>query len=517
MTTELDTAVPDNLAEATRELLARASALVIDHDAELAALLGEETLPEMPRDRAEHFYARILTLVREREEGPLDDEAKGRLAEEVREILDERNSTESVQLVERFGAHPHPVTPSMNFNGVPVAMTEGYVDIDTLWLWPENPRSELHAAEFIEVNNRPPTHDELLGIVTGAISLPGSTAKKDPFNLRPLARSIARKGVERPLIITAEGLILDGNRRYCGSQLVRADGEFAPEQKDRARWVRAWKLEPTATPDQEQAIVVALNFEDDYKEPWPEYVKARQVVDLFDGLCERKGAALTERHRRDIRKEVAKQFAISVGDVRRYVKMVRWADDFRNHHVDDGTYDAGSVRQRTNRIFQWFYEIDAGRGHEKLTNRIEGDDDLREVVYDLMWDVLDSGEQVRSLHKVIPDPDAYAKLLEAHKVREQGDGSENDRRQAALDLVGQAIDDATARRKQQARAKSGFDEFLTTAVARFGAAAPDDWRKIDRELLREVLRVCHAATGSIEGVLAAEEDPDYDRGAPASA
>ena len=46
-----------------------------------------------------------------------------------------------------------------------------------------------------------------------------------------------------------------------------------------------WRAPKGTTEDQFEAIVVALNFEEDHKEEWPEYVKARLVVDraLMDG------------------------------------------------------------------------------------------------------------------------------------------------------------------------------------------------------------------------------------------
>jgi hypothetical protein len=58
---------------------------------------------------------------------------------------------------------------------------------------------------------------------------------------------------------------------------------------------------------------------------------------------------------------------------------------------------------KTEKNFQWFDELDAGRGNEKLTRRLETDDELKAVVYDLMLDVLDSGAQIRNLYRVVND------------------------------------------------------------------------------------------------------------------
>ena len=494
-----------DLRAAVQEILDRAVVLVRDHDEDLASALAATDIEPMPRLRAERFYERILTVVREYETGPLDEDAHERLVRHVRQEIELILPERSIELVARHGSEPQDVCPIPHFNGIPVSMRDGFVSVETLRLWDQNPRSVLHTEEFSELNKgRPPDPDELYRLVTGKIQLPGSP-KRDPFELRPLARSIARKGVERPIIVTDEGVVLDGNRRWAASMLVIEDRDFETEEKERARWVRVWKLGPKATQDQIDAVVVALNFEPDLKEPWPEYVKARRVTELYDDLCERKGERLSTTGRKEIRREVAKQFAITMQDVTRYVNMVRWAEDFQDYHTTMGR-DPGAVRHRTNEIFQWFYEIDAGRGHEKLRTHIEADENVRAITYDLMYDVLDSGAQVRALHKVVPDPDAWQLVLTAHKVRKSDEGDEEDRRVDALGLVKDAIDDVNARRKKIVRAKAGFDEFLQTTVDRFGQAAPDDWSKVDPALLREVLRVCRGAIGSIEGVLGGVTD-----------
>ena len=41
--------------------------------------------------------------------------------------------------------------------------------------------------------------------------------------------------------------------------------------------------------------------------------------------------------------------------------MVRWAEDFEEYHAADDEKDAAKIRYRANDIFQWFYEIEAGR------------------------------------------------------------------------------------------------------------------------------------------------------------
>lgn len=495
-----------DIATATKELLRRTALLVGDDAEQFDDLLIDDALETMPPARARRFYEQLAELLANHEGIRIVSEDRDRLGGAVRELIDAASQYTVLELTERNGLFVRSVSPVPQFNGITVPMTEGFVDVASIRLWAENPRSELHTVQFRERHGRLPTAEELLGLMTGEIRLPGAKAA-DPFALKPLARSIARKGVEQPIIVTDDGIILDGNRRFGATQVIMSDREFEIGDRERARWVRVWKLTEGATDDQKLAVVNSLNFEPELKLPWPEFVKARRVTAEYDQLRRERGqhARLTESAEREVRREVAKGFAITIQEVTRYVRMVRWADDFQSYHAEEeAREDAGKVRHRTNEIFQWFYELDAGKQGEKLTNLLEGDEDLRSVVYDLMYDVLDSGAQVRSLHKVVPDSEAFQKLREAHRLRLHGEGDEEERRALALTAVKEAIDDANGRRKARARSKSAFDEFLRTAVDRLGEATPNDWSKIDADLLKEMLRVCRAATGTIEGRLAAD-------------
>src|SRR5262249_53163673 len=157
-------------------------------------------------------------------------------------------------------------------------------------------------------------------------------------------------------------------------------------------------------------------------------------------------------------------------EVLRYIRMIRWADDFEDYHKEQGK-DAAAVRYRSNDVFQWFYEIDAGKGQAKLTHQLDADDDLRAMVYDLMYDVLDSGLQVRNLHKVVAQEDALALLRKAHDVHAEGSAAD------ALDLVKDAV--AEAMRRSPSRRGLAFDKFVDKVVDRFGSAATNDWMTLD--------------------------------------
>jgi hypothetical protein len=343
-------------------------------------------------------------------------------------------------------------------------------------------------AEFEERNGRSPDPDELVKLMQGAIHLL-SLGNTDPFKLKPLADSIARKGVEVPPVITFGGEPKDGNRRIAASLLVLYGKDYDAAEKDRARYIRVWRAPDGTTEDQFDAIVVSRNFESDHKEPWPEFIKGRLVIEDYDNRKLQIKGRVTRAELKKIREEVAKDFAIKPAQVERYDKMVYWADDFSAYHEEQGE-DPATVRYKTEKNFQWFYEIDAGRGNEKLSRKLDGDDELKAVVYDLMFHVLDSGAQVRDLHRVVADAETSRMLLKAHEmVGRDPDG--------ALEMVEDAITEA--KRRNVRRRSIGFDDFLKTMVDRLGTTPPDQWNVVDTELLLEVRRIMKSTLGAIEG------------------
>jgi hypothetical protein len=484
----------DRVLDAVRELLGEIEVLSADFGPTVQEALATAKSSPLGPDQAERLYSRVLRILRGDDgTGGSDDE----IAAEVRQLLSEAAPKRdhpwgSVPLVQRNGLTPHQVSPVPLFNNVAVGMWEGYVDVTELDLWKGNHRVELQVAEFNDRYGREPSADELLQLVQGSLHLP-SLDKKDPFKIDPLVRSIARKGVERPPILTSDGEPKDGNRRIAAAKYVVSSGEFPADAVDRARWVKVWVAPNGTTPDQFDAVVVALNFEDDLKEKWPEFVKARLVVAEYrkerDGVI---GGVTTTRERA-LKKSVADRFAITTNAVTRYIRMVQWAEDFEDYHVHDQGKDASAVRYKADDIFQWFYEIQAGRSADKITTQMEEDPELRKVVYDLMFEVMDSGTQVRGLWKIVADPEAMKQLEEAHG------NLERDNKKDALELVKEAVN--TADRNTATRKKLGFDSFLRQCVDRLGSAPPDNWRTLDESLLTDLERVFVASIGVIEAEL----------------
>lgn len=504
----MNTPHPDVPLELALAYIDRAAAVASDLGVDLRAEMAVAELEPLDEATAERLYTRLLMLA-ERAQGNDDDDVAERVRAEVSAILASvpRPPAESlakghedfpqgrVRLQAHNGLSVRDVKPTPVFNGKTVEMREGYVDVTLLDPWEGNARAQLYVDEFESKFGRAPAPDELLKILTGDISL--GDGERDPFRLRPLASSIARKGVEKPPIITADGVPYDGNRRIAASRLVLMSDQYSDEEKDRARWIKVWQT-GEVTEDQLEAVVVALNFEVDLKEPWPEYVKARMVVERFQTLREQTTKpVLSVASLNKMKDEVAKHYAIGRAEVTRYLEMVKWADDFMDYQIEAGK-DRAEVVHRTDSIFQWFYEIQAGRAGSKVTDQFEADPEIRSLLYDLMYDAtFDSGAQVRAMHLVAADPEAYRQLIDAHQMRET-------RRDEAQELVKDAINDA----RQRARAKKGvtLEEFAKQMSKRLGETPAGSWEVLGTEVLVEVRRALLGALGAINGELSIRGD-----------
>jgi hypothetical protein len=524
MTTHTEaTAPPAELLQSALNLVERATELADNYDDDVRSLVVRAAQHGLPEDTKRRFFTRVVTLLHNGGVEP-DEETKSRLAAEVRaevaELLassplpagestdpssntdlltavaaqgtaPEGDETEGVKLVPRNGLEPHDVVPIPTFKGVAVPMREGYIDISRINLWKGNHRVALYVEEFREREGREPDDLELLAILHGDLVV--GADKDDPFEILPLARSIAAKGVERPPILTWNGEPKDGNRRIAAAKYVLKTKGFSEGEKERARWVRVW-VTPDTTDDVIDAIVVALNFESDFKKPWEEYVKARLVVGRYRSNLDAQiasGARITQTLDKRLKTDVGGHYGIPTSAVTRYIQMVRWADDFEAFHVEERGREEAKVRYKANDIFQWFFEIQAGRGADKLTNRLDADEELKEIVYDLMFDVLDSGAQVRSLHKVIADEPSLKLLTQAH---DQAAVDRDESKALVLAAIAEAAKNSPTR-------KVGFEAFLKNAVDRLGSAPPKQWQTIETQLLRDLRRVLPGAIGAIEGEL----------------
>jgi hypothetical protein len=331
-----------------------------------------------------------------------------------------------LELQARDGVEPRPVYPTPYFDQHEVPMLGGFVRVTDLLLRGDNERLEVHLGQFRQINSREPSPDELFSLLMSTTPLPGLEREEDQFKIMPLGRSIANNGVRKPPVIDLDGTLLDGNRRIAACLWVLGEQGFSTEQRARAEWVFVWQLTEFSKPDHRHQVVVSLNFEDDLKEEWPEYVKARKVFEAWQEMLSLEPRSPAQARSAELKRELSRRFALGprTDIVNRYIKMVQEADRFEEHQVEERRNDPFEVKHRASEYFQYFDELTKGK-NDGVAAALGADDVLRGLVYDLLFQQkFLSFNQVRDLRYVADDDQAIAGLRGARDERDLDAGAD---------------------------------------------------------------------------------------------
>jgi hypothetical protein len=174
--------------------------------------------------------------------------------------------------------------------------------------------------------------------------------------------------------------------------------------------------------------------------------------------------------------------------------MVVWALDFEDYHREQER-DEDEIVHRTNELFQYFYELDSGRGEDKLAVKLRNDEGFRAIVFDLMFDgKFKNWAQIRELRRVYDSPDALDELKQAHRETSSATGRVHVNQ--AIDLARQrsvALRQA-GRGDELARITKWLNEDATLAVL----------RKLEISVLRDFRDAARGVDGMISSLV---DDP----------
>src|SRR5436305_2792986 len=167
--------------------------------------------------------------------------------------------------------NPKPEIEEQRFHDCKLNVWAGYVDVKEIEGWQGNPRTELLREQFYETYARYPSNDEMCQLVLD------DDDEKESLKIKELAENIRKNGVRMPIVLTYEGKLLDGNRRYYASMFLLKDG--AAGQRDLRDFAKlpALVLPEGTTDDVEAAILTEFNFAADMQLEWPYYIRARVV------------------------------------------------------------------------------------------------------------------------------------------------------------------------------------------------------------------------------------------------
>ena len=381
------------LADALRDLIEEARLVSEDVARDVEAVLVDAAADDLGEDDVRRLLDVVVRRLRDNAVERGDDKTAAALSRELEDLINKtlalrarvvghdghrsRSRSRRVQLGERHGIAPAPVRPTPKFHGHEIPMNAGFIDINDIPLWLNNERLDVHIGQFAQKTGRLPSSEELLGIMLSEAQLPGVT-EADEFKILDLARSIAQNGVQRPPIIDLDGSLLDGNRRVAACHFLLRSGEFSAEEKQRARWLYVWQLTEHSAPEDRERVVVGLNFEPDYKQPWPEYVEARKVFDEWQMMLALERRTPSPQRVRDMKRELSHRFALGpkIDVISRYINMVQWANDFEDYNVLERNGDEFEVKHRARKYFQYFAELARGVKPGGVAYTLEQDTDL---------------------------------------------------------------------------------------------------------------------------------------------
>lgn len=394
--------------------------------------------------------------------------------------------TPKVQLQAHNGIKPQAVKPSPVFHEHEVAVIEGFIRTRDIKLWDGNERLDIHLNQFQQAHGRKPDADELLAIMQGNMPLAGIEEEEDQFGIKDLAKSIAVNGVRKAPIIDTDGTLLDGNRRVTACYFILNSTEFSKEERQRAEWLKVWQLTPHATETDRDAVIVSLNFEPDYKQDWPEYVKARKVYDEWEGqLALEPRASPTPARQKEIRRAIARRFALATDEVTRYINMVKLATEFEDYHVNERGHDTYAAKHRAADKFQYFDELNKGKNPGGVNWALNQDETFKNLVFDLLYqNKFQDWKRIRDLKHVAVNEEAVAVLRQARDQPEVV---------VARELVDDAIGLSRVNRAEQRQAGANTririfaDWFQDLPVKSFkpdepGAVTPDNLKSLHNVL-----------------------------------
>lgn len=405
------------------ELIADARALELDFGREIESALQLARDRPLTREVALRMVSRALEIAKSASvgaDGTLDFTRD--MAALAREIV-EPDSMSTLTLPElgearvvlesRDGLVAGPVRPPPVFHGKLIPMNEGIVPTVKIRLWEENVRLDVHIQQFQKLYGRRPTPEELVQLMLSKMNLPGSRLD-DEFEILELANSIAVNGVRVPPILSRDGRLLDGNRRVAACHLILSSDEYTPEQKVRAEYLYVHMLTEHATPDDEEAVVVAMNFEDDNKLGWPEYVKAHKIYKAWEAMRALEPRGIGPRRIAALKAQLARRFAMGTDTtyVNRYLKMMEWALAFEDYHINEMRRDPHEVAHRAAEHFQYFDELSKGARAGGVAHTLEQNESLRRVVFDLLYQgKFKTWRLIRSLKYAPDNPEVLDALI----------------------------------------------------------------------------------------------------------
>jgi hypothetical protein len=292
------------------------------------------------------------------------------------------------------------------FHNEPITVYPTSLPLDKIHFWPKNNRT-LFTFQRLCRERRKELDQISIEDITRFV------AEQDIHKLEDLAKSIGRNGVQVPLIIRNDGLLLDGNRRYFACQWL------AMQSRDRKRPIPTALLEIPAliihkedlTPTLELKILAEANFIKDLKVAWPLDAQARTVDDYYKQI--RKDKKVDRETALD---EVRNTFGISRQRVVDLMDSLELSKLFIGEGVDDDDRikRRGIVEEKF--VYFWEFKNKAMKGGGAFDDPAELAE-VRDMFFQLIGKgrdaIIKNVKQVEPMIQAKRDKTAWSMLIES--------------------------------------------------------------------------------------------------------
>ena len=288
-----------------------------------------------------------------------------------------------------------------------------HLPLNEIYFWKENNRTIFTFERLCRLKGGKKLEDISLEEITQFV------AEQDVHKLETLADSIARNGVQVPLIIRDDGKLLDGNRRYFACQwlkmLSRKRGTEPSESLSRisVQVIRKADLDKEET--LERKILAEANFIPDLKIPWPLDAQARAVDEYYKQFKQKKNV----NHETAII-EVTSVFGINAQRANDLMESLALTKEF----IKEGGTEDEKIRLRAivEEKFVYFWEFRnkamKGRGIYKDTDELK---EVKKLFFQMMAKGPDNPiknvKQIEPLVQAKRDPTAWKILKESKGLK----------------------------------------------------------------------------------------------------
>jgi len=381
------------------------------------------------------------------------------------------------------------------YHGQDVPVWFGRVNVDDVEGWVENIRLKHYLRRWQARQGdfaKTPSSQEIYEIMIEA----DREESKKPFHLERMATNIVANGVQEPIFVhidsVGRGTLWDGNRRRYGSQHILSDPKFE-NARDKARWIPAYVHLPTGDPEADrrvqQAVLTELNFKEKDHIPWPSYVKAEEVYNLFTRLVE---SDPSDPHLSRVAKDkVAKEYGLSGWrQADRWIKMFGLAAQFKEYHEEEHEREEVDVELKIQDNFEYFDEL----SKPGVWGSLKDDPDARDEVFQWLWDgKFKAFADVRSVPRILADPEA----------RKHANASDADGVRRAIDTI---ISNDPVRIKD----KSAANERIAHFAAWLDSFKREDYVNLTPQSLQNLRQISGDTVKILNGLQRADDGGDGD-------